>query len=193
MQGTHSTKTKGEVAGTNKKPWPQKGTGRARQGSLRNPHFRGGGAAFGPKPHDHEHKMNKKERWMGLRSALAARFQEGKLVIADSLRPVGAVSDEKADDVKNLVKTKSVAQFLQAQKLHSVLLIDAEMLDNVALACRNLPYLKYLPQIGCNVYDILKYKEIVISVEGLRKLEERLIVKEKAVAMPVNAVVEEGK
>ena len=174
MQGTHKAKTKGEVSGTGKKPWRQKGTGRARQGSLRNPHFRGGGAVFGPSPRDHEHKLNKKERRLGLRSALAARLQEGKLFIVDSLKPkaVEGAQEDAGEDI--FVKTKVMADYVEKLALKRVVVVDDVQRETLARACRNARHIHYLPQVGLNVYDILRAKEVLLTVNALRILEDRL-------------------
>lgn len=174
MQGTHKTKTKGEVSGTGKKPWRQKGTGRARQGSLRNPHFRGGGAAFGPAPRDHEHKLNKKERRLGLRSALAARLQEGKLFVVDSLKPKLAEGEEVKEGEEPFVKTRQIAEYVEKLSLKHVVLVDDVQRDTLVRACRNARQIHYLPQVGLNVYAILRAKEVMVTVNALRILEDRL-------------------
>ena len=196
MQGTHKAKTKAEVSGTGKKPYRQKGTGLARQGSLRNPHFRGGGAVFGPSPRDHGHDINKKERRLGLRSALAARLQEGRLVVIDNLHPrTEAEVFQKKDDAGNAVvkstevdaedaetkeafiKTRQITSyFSSAMDMgdDSVVLVDAEQKETLVRACRNAKQIHYLPQVGLNVYSILRNKYVVITVDALRMLEDRL-------------------
>ena len=178
MQGTHKAKTKAEVSGTGKKPYKQKGTGLARQGSLRNPHYRGGGAAFPPTPRDHEHKLNKKERRLGLRSALAARLQEERLFVVDSLEPKKTPLNEKKAPVEGeevFVKTSELANhFHRRMKLDSLVLVDAEQNPTLVRAARNLHNLHYLPQVGLNVYAILRMKHVVITVDALRMLEDRL-------------------
>lgn len=180
QQGTHKALTKGEVSGTGKKPYKQKGTGLARQGSMRNPHFRGGGAAFGPTPRDHAHDLNKKERRFGLRSALCARLQEGRFHIISNLDvPKNDKVDENAEakpliNGETFVKTKEIADFIDKLDINSCVLVDTEQRENLALACRNTKHIHYLPQIGLNVYAILKAKHIVVTVEALRELEDRL-------------------
>lgn len=183
QQGTHKTKTKGEVSGTGKKPWRQKGTGRARQGSLRNPHFRGGGTVFGPTPRDHSHDLNKKERRLGLRSALAARLQEGRLFIVDSLKPRKIETETKVEDHENksakdedeiFVKTHQMADYCEKLHLKQVVVVDDLQRENLVRACRNARHIHYLPQVGLNVYDILNAKEVLMSVNALRILEDRL-------------------
>jgi large subunit ribosomal protein L4 len=178
MQGTHKTKGKGEVSGTGKKPWGQKGTGRARQGSLRNPHFRGGGVAFGSTPRDHEHKLNKKERRLGLRSALAARLQEGKLFIVDSLKPrkekENNNNEATATDEEVFVKTRQMADYCEKLQLNSVVVVDDVQRESLVRACRNARHIHYLPQVGLNVYAILRAKQVLLTVNALRILEHRL-------------------
>jgi len=162
QQGTHKSKTISEVSGGGRKPWRQKGTGRARQGSIRNPHFRGGASVFGPTPRLHDHNLNKKERALGLKSALAARFQEGRLYVVSSL------------DLKN-PKTSELAALASSNVWQSALVVGMGTEETFKLASSNIPSLDFLPQIGCNVYDILKHKTLVFSVASLRALEARLI------------------
>ncbi len=160
--GTHKTKQIGDVQGTTKKPWKQKGTGRARQGSLRSPQFRGGGVIFGPVVRDHAHGIQKKVRRLALKTALSAKQAEGKLVVLDAAR-AGAG------------KTKALAAQFKKLGWESVLIIDGPELDaNFARAARNLPKVDVLPQQGANVYDILRRDTLVLTRSAVEHLEARL-------------------
>ena len=161
-QGTHSTKVVSEVSGTTAKPFRQKGTGRARQGSLRSPQFRGGAVIFGPRVRDHAHKLPKKVRKLALRCALSAKLADGKLVILDQ-----AALDEP--------KTGPLANRLDALGWNSVLIIAGAELDgNFVRAAANLPNVDVLPHQGANVYDILRCDTLVLTKEAVKHLEERL-------------------
>ncbi|MBV8739262.1 MAG: 50S ribosomal protein L4 [Alphaproteobacteria bacterium] len=160
--GTHKTKGISEIQGTTKKPYKQKGTGRARQGSLRSPQFRGGARIFGPVVRSHEFNLQKKVRRLGLKSALSAKLEEGKLVVID------AAHIEEA-------KTKALRIRLEALSWDSVLIIDGPAVDqNFARAARNLPRVEVLPQQGANVYDILRCDTLVLTREAVQHLEARL-------------------
>jgi large subunit ribosomal protein L4 len=160
--GTHKTKGISEIQGTTKKPYKQKGTGRARQGSLRSPQFRGGARIFGPVVRSHEFSLQKKVRRLGLKSALSAKLEEGKLVVIDA-----AHIDE--------AKTKVLRTRLEAFGCDSVLVIDGPAVDqNFARAARNLPRVDVLPQQGANVYDILRRDTLVLTREAVQHLEARL-------------------
>lgn len=159
--GTQSALTKGEVSGTTKKPFPQKGRGMARQGSLKNPHQIGGGVAFAPKPRDYSFKMPKAKRRAALVSALSARVKEGRLRLLDNL-----TFDEP--------KTKRVATLLENFKIDSCLLID-EGNSTAMLSARNHSKVKFLEQIGLNVQDILRYPVVVMTVLAAKNLEKRLL------------------
>jgi large subunit ribosomal protein L4 len=160
--GTHKTKGISEIQGTTKKPYKQKGTGRARQGSLRSPQFRGGARIFGPVVRSHEFSLQKKVRRLGLKSALSAKLEEGKLVVIDA-----AHIDE--------AKTKVLRTRLEAFGWDSVLVIDGPAVDqNFARAARNLPRVDVLPQQGANVYDILRRDTLVLTREAVQHLESRL-------------------
>ena len=160
--GTHKAKQIGDVQGTTKKPWKQKGTWRARQGSLRSPQFRGGGVIFGPVVRDHAHDLQKKVRRLALKTALSAKQAEGKLVVLDAAKIDGA-------------KTKALAQRFAALGWRSVLIIDGPELDqNFAKAARNLPRVDVLPQQGANVYDILRCDTLVLTRAAIEHLEARL-------------------
>jgi len=160
--GNHKTKQIWEVSGTTKKPYAQKGTGRARQGSLRSAQFRGGGVIFGPVVRSHAHDLPKKVRALALKVALSAKAAEGKIMVLDS-----AISATN--------KTKDLASRLVKLNLSSVLFIDGAQLDrNFALASRNIPYVDVLPSQGANVYDILRADTLVLTKDGLASLEARL-------------------
>jgi large subunit ribosomal protein L4 len=160
--GTHKTKGVSEIRGTTKKPYKQKGTGRARQGSLRSPQFRGGARIFGPVVRSHEFSLQKKIRRLGLKTALSAKQGEGKLVVIDAAR-IGEA------------KTKVLRARFAALGWESVLIIDGPAVDEgFARAARNLPRVDVLPQQGANVYDILRRDTLVLTREAVQHLEARL-------------------
>jgi large subunit ribosomal protein L4 len=160
--GTHKTKTRSEVSGTGKKPFKQKGTGQARQGTLRGPHQEGGGRAHGPVVRDHGYDLQKKVRKLGLRHALSAKQAEGKLFIVDSIELKDA-------------KTKSVAASFKKMGLTKPLIIGGEVLnESFAKAARNLVGVDVLPTQGANVLDIMRHKELVLTKEAALALEKRL-------------------
>ena len=158
-QGTQSAKTRAEVSGGGKKPWRQKGTGHARQGSTRAPQWTGGGVVFAPKPRDYSFKMNKKEKAAAIRSALTSRVNENKFFVLDEL---------KLDEVK----TKKMVAVLNNLKVNKALVVTAEKDDNVVLSSRNIPTVRAAFTGTINVYDILKYDTIVITKDAVAKLEE---------------------
>jgi large subunit ribosomal protein L4 len=161
--GTHKTKTIGEISGTTRKPWRQKGTGRARQGSMRSPQFRGGAVIFGPTPRKHGHKLPKKVRRLAMKSALSSKQAEGKLVILDSTEIKAA-------------KTSVLSKKLEKLGwLPSVLVIDGpDASSSFARAARNIPGVDVLPQQGANVYDILRRDTLVLTKDAVQHLEARL-------------------
>lgn len=160
--GNRDTKTLSEVSGTTRKPWAQKETGRARQGSLRAPQFRGGGVVFGPHPRDFSHKLNKKVRKLGLISSLSFRVKEGSFTVLDSL------------DIP-FEKTKAFASWLSDREIKSVLFVSATAENDILFKCiRNVPYCDVLPVCGLNVLDIVKHKHIICDLEGVKAIEERL-------------------
>ncbi len=161
--GTHKTKTVGEISGSTRKPWKQKGTGRARASSLRSPQFRGGSVIFGPRPRSHAHKLPKKVRAMALRSALSSKQAEGKLIVVNSAA------------LKNS-KTSALTKHLAKLKLTTtVLLIDGAEIDgNLSRAARNIPGFDVLPSQGANVYDILRRDTLVLTKNAIELLEARL-------------------
>jgi large subunit ribosomal protein L4 len=160
--GTHKTKGISEIQGTTKKPWRQKGTGRARQGSLRSPQFRGGAVIFGPVVRSHAFGLQKKVRRLALKTALSAKQAEGKLFVLE------AAKLEEA-------KTKALAERLVKLGWNSVLIIDGPTVDaNFARAVRNIPGIRLLPQQGANVYDILRRDTLVLTRDAVSHLEARL-------------------
>ncbi|KAL9147928.1 hypothetical protein ABFS82_12G008100 [Erythranthe guttata] len=163
QQGTHSTKNLSEVSGTGRKPWPQKGTGRARHGTLRGPQFRGGCAMHGPRPRSHAIKLNKKVRRLGLKVALSARAAEGKLLIFDDME----VPSHKTKNIVNYAN-----QMEDAKKL---LLVDGGSInEKLKLATQNVHYVNVLPAIGLNVYSILLHDTLVMSREAVNRIVERM-------------------
>jgi large subunit ribosomal protein L4 len=160
--GTHKTKGISDIQGTTKKPYKQKGTGRARQGSLRSPQFRGGAVIFGPVVRSHEFGLQKKVRRLGLKTALSAKLGEGKLVVIDAARAAEP-------------KTKALCARLDTLGCGSVLIIDGPAVDdNFVRAARNLPRVDVLPQQGANVYDILRRDTLVLTRAAVEHLEARL-------------------
>ncbi|KAL5732138.1 hypothetical protein ACHQM5_004791 [Ranunculus cassubicifolius] len=163
QQGTHSTKSVDEVSGTGRKPWNQKGTGRARHGSLRSPQFRGGAIMHGPKPRSHAHKLQKKVRRLGLKIALSARAAEGKLLVFENL-------DVPTHKTKNIVNYVS-----QLDNTKKVLLVDGGPIsENLKLATQNLHYVNVLPSIGLNVYSILLHDTLVMSRDAVNRIVTRM-------------------
>jgi len=159
--GTHKTKEIGDVQGTTKKPYAQKGTGNARQGSLRSPQFRGGATIFGPVPRSHAHDLPKKVRKLALKTALSAKQAEGKLIIWAGAEANG--------------KTKDLSAKFDKLGWKSVLVIDGTAVnEQFALAARNIPGIDVLPQQGANVYDILRRDTLVLTKGAMESLVERL-------------------
>ncbi len=158
--GTQKAKTRSEVRGGGKKPWKQKGTGHARQGSIRAPQWKGGGVVFAPVPRDYSFKMNKKEKANAMKSALTSRVNEDKFLVMDSL---------KFDEIK----TKKMVSVLDALKVKKALVIlDGEDNANVALSARNIEGVKAITTNTINVYDILKYETVIITKSAVSKIEE---------------------
>jgi large subunit ribosomal protein L4 len=160
--GTHDVKEIGEVSGTGKKPFKQKGTGNARQGSLRSPQMRGGATLFGPTPRSHATDLPKKVRQLALKSALSAKVKAGKLMVLDA-----ATATEH--------KTKPMAIALKAMGIESALIVGGKELDaNFARATSNIPRVDVLPSQGANVYDILRRDVLVLTKDAVADLTERL-------------------
>ena len=159
-QGTQKAKTRSEVSGGGRKPWRQKGTGHARQGSIRAPQWTGGGVVFAPTPRDYSFKMNKKEKAGAIKSALTSRVNEQKFIVVDSL---------KFDEIK----TKKMVNVLDALKVNKALVIlDGEDNANVALSARNIDGVRTVETNAINVYDILKYETVIITKNAVSKIEE---------------------
>ena len=157
--GTHKTKGMGEVSGTTKKPYRQKGTGNARQGSLRAPQFRTGGVVHGPVVRDHGYSLNKKVRRLGLISALSQKAKDGKLVVVDL---DGAAA-----------KTGEMAKAVRSLGWKTALIVDAAVDEGFGRAVRNLPNVQVMPTVGANVYDIIKADTLVLTRAAVEKLEAR--------------------
>ena len=159
-QGTQSTKTRAEVSGGGRKPWRQKGTGRARQGSIRAPQWFKGGIALGPKPRDYSYRINKKERQLAIKSLLSAKVLENNLVVVDKL------------DLKE-IKTKNMVKTLENLKVEGkTLIILPEKNKNVQSSARNIEGVKTSLTNTINVYDLLKYNKLILTVDSVKNLEE---------------------
>jgi large subunit ribosomal protein L4 len=161
--GTHATKNRAGVSGGGVKPWRQKGTGRARQGSIRSPQWAGGGVVFGPVPRKHGHRLTKKTRRAALRCALSLRMKEGALTVAQGL-------------ALDSYKTKRVVEILAGFGLaeHSVLIVISEAMPQLEISARNLPRVSVLRVAGLNVYDVLRHERLLIDRGALAVLAARL-------------------
>ena len=160
-QGTQSAKTRSEVSGGGRKPWRQKGTGHARQGSTRSPQWTGGGVVFAPKPRDYSFKMNKKEKRIALLSALSSKVADNKIVVLDAFN-----LDE--------VKTKKFAEVMSNLKVDKALVVIEGENKNVVLSGRNIPTVKVSATNEINTYDVLKYETLVVTKAAVEKFEEVL-------------------
>lgn len=161
-QGTHSTKTRGEVRGGGKKPWRQKGTGRARHGSIRSPIWVGGGVTFGPTPRSYGYKMPKKQRRLALKSALSSKVNDENILVVEELS-------------LETPKTKEMKQVLAGLSSDAkVLVVTADYNDAVALSVRNLPGVKFVTADGVNVLDLLNHKKLIITQDAVKQVEEVL-------------------
>ncbi len=158
-QGTQKAKTRSEVSGGGRKPWRQKGTGHARQGSIRAPQWKGGGVVFAPVPRDYSFKMNKKEKRLALKSALTSRVQENKLIVLDELKLTE-------------IRTKKMKAVLDALKVDKALVVIAEKDQNIMLSARNIADVKTALINTINVYDILKYNTVVATKAAVEAIEE---------------------
>ena len=159
-QGTQSTKTRAEVRGGGKKPWRQKGTGRARQGSIRAPQWIKGGIALGPKPRSYKYTVNKKEKRLAIKSVLSSKVIEKELTVVDKL------------ELKE-IKTKSMVKALTALKLEGkTLIVLPENDKNVVMSARNIEGVKTISANNINVFDLLKYNNLILPVDTVKKLEE---------------------
>ena len=158
-QGTQSALTRSEVSGGGRKPWRQKGTGHARQGSIRAPQWTGGGVVFAPQPRDYSQKINKKEARLALFSALTSKLQDEKLIIVDEFK-----MDEP--------KTKEFVKVLENIKADKALVILENADENVVLSARNIPDVKTEDRVAINVYDVMKYDSLVMTKDAVKALEE---------------------
>lgn len=159
-QGTHSAKTRAEVRGGGRKPWRQKGTGRARQGSIRSPQWKGGGVVFAPKPRDYSYKLPKKIKRLALKSALSSKVQDKEIIVVDSL-------------VLDAPKTKDMIKVLSNLKANKkTLVVIPERDENLILAARNIPGVKTAYVNTINVYDILNCDSFLITKDAVNKVEE---------------------
>ncbi|MBL6975178.1 MAG: 50S ribosomal protein L4 [Deltaproteobacteria bacterium] len=159
-RGTAKTKKRSEVAGSTRKVYKQKGTGRARHGDSRSPLYKRGGAVFGPQPRNWETRIPRKVKRAALKSAISDRLREGHLLVIDAM-------DLKA------IKTKEIAEFLGRFELSSALLVDVDN-RSLSLSCRNLPNAKYLAAKGLNLFDVLKYDHLVLSKQAVEAIEGAL-------------------
>ena len=158
-QGTQKAKTRSEVSGGGRKPWRQKGTGHARQGSTRAPQWTGGGVVFAPTPRDYSFKMNKKEKRAALKSALTSRVVDSKIVVLDEIK-------------FNEIKTKNFANVMKNLKLDKALMVIGDNDANVILSARNIPDVKVSQPNTINVYDILKYNTVVVTKDAVNTIQE---------------------
>ena len=158
-QGTQSTKTRTEVRGGGRKPWRQKGTGRARQGSIRAPQWTGGGVALGPKPRSYRFSVNKKLRRLALKSALSTKVAENEIIVIDEL---------KLDSFK----TKEMAAILKAFEVDNALVVTAGKDDNVVRSAANIPGIETSMAENLNVYDVLKHSKFIVTKDAVSKIEE---------------------
>ncbi|MCR5686471.1 MAG: 50S ribosomal protein L4 [Lachnospiraceae bacterium] len=158
-QGTQKAKTRGEVSGGGRKPWRQKGTGHARQGSTRSPQWKGGGVVFAPVPRDYSFKLNKKEKRAALKSALTSRVQEDKFLVLDEL---------KLDEIK----TKKFKEVLENLKVSKAIVVLADDDQNVILSARNIPGVITASVSTINTYDIMKYSTVIATKDAVTKIEE---------------------
>ena len=161
-QGTHKTKIRSEVAGGGRKPWKQKGTGRARQGSIRSPQWRGGGTVFGPTPRSYSYKLPKKVRRLAIKSALSSKVLDENILVLESL-------------VFDGPKTKDFKGVLQALSVESkALIVTADLDENVALSGRNIPGVTIVTADGINVLDVLNHDKLILTKAAVEKVEEVL-------------------
>ena len=158
-QGTQKARTRGEVSGGGKKPWRQKGTGHARQGSTRSPQWKGGGVVFAPVPRDYSFKLNRKEKRAALKSALTSRVQEDKFLVLDEL---------KLDEIK----TKKFGEILNNLKVSKAIVVLADDDKNVVLSARNIPDVITASVSTINTYDIMKYNTVIATKDAVEKIEE---------------------
>lgn len=162
-QGTHDTKTRSEVSGGGRKPWRQKGTGRARQGSTRAPHWTGGGVVFGPHPRSYDKKQNRKERRLALRSALSYKVIEDAMIVVENFNLESEKTKEAVEVLNNIKAEKKI-----------MIVVD-ELNENTVLATRNLNNVILLTADEINVYDIINANSMVITTAAIKKIEEVLV------------------
>ena len=158
-QGTQKAKTRSEVSGGGRKPWRQKGTGHARQGSTRSPQWTGGGVVFAPVPRDYSFKLNKKEKRLALKSALTSRVQENKFIVLDEL---------KLDEIK----TKKFQEVLDNLKVNKALVVLKDNDQNVMLSARNIPNIRTALTNTITVYDVMKYNTVIVTKDAVATIEE---------------------
>ena len=158
-QGTQKAKTRSEVSGGGRKPWRQKGTGHARQGSTRAPHWTGGGVVFAPVPRDYSFKMNKKEKRAALKSVLTSKVQSENVIVLDELK-------------FDAIKTKDMVKVLDNLKVEKALVVLGEADKNVVMSAKNIPTVDTASTSTINVYDILKYTTLILTKEAVAKIEE---------------------
>ncbi|QHW32671.1 50S ribosomal protein L4 [Paenibacillus rhizovicinus] len=161
-RGTHKTKGRSEVRGGGRKPWKQKGTGRARQGSIRAPQWVGGGTVFGPTPRSYSFKLPKKVRRLAIKSALSSKVIDNEIIVLDQL----AFAQPKTKEFAAILTNLKVAR--------KALIVTANYEDNVALSARNLPNVKFVAADGINVLDVMKYDQLIITKEAVEKVQEVL-------------------
>ena len=158
-QGTQKAKTRSEVRGGGRKPWRQKGTGHARQGSIRAPQWKGGGVVFAPTPRDYSFKMNKKEKRAALKSVLTSRVQDNKLIVLDELK-------------LDAIKTKDFKKVMDNLKVEKAMVVIADQDEKVILSARNLPTINTTLVGALNVYDVMKAGTVVLTRDAVAKIEE---------------------
>jgi len=161
-QGTHKTKGRSEVRGGGRKPWKQKGTGRARQGSIRSPQWKGGGVVFGPTPRSYGYKLPKKVRRLAIKSALSSKVIDNNIIVLDQLSFAAPKTKEFASILKNLKVDRKA------------LIVTSTFEDNVALSSRNIPGVKFVTAEGINVLDVVIYDKLIITKDAVEKVEEVL-------------------
>ncbi|RKP45102.1 50S ribosomal protein L4 [Cohnella endophytica] len=158
--GTHDTKGRSEVRGGGRKPWKQKGTGRARQGSIRSPQWKGGGIVFGPTPRSYGFKLPRKVRRLAIKSALSSKVQDNQLIVLDAL----SLSQPKTKDIAKLLTNLKVSR--------KALVVTADFDNNVALSARNIPGVKFVSAEGISVLDVMKHDQLIITKDAVAKVEE---------------------
>lgn len=165
QQGTHVTKTRSDVRGGGRKPWQQKGSGRARQGTIRAPQWRGGGVVHGPVLRSHAHSLQKRVRRLGLKCAVSAKIAEGRFLVVDTLQP---------EDAKTATMKGHVGKLLEGAPRESVLFVDATPVDELRLGIRNIPWVDVLPVEGMNVYSILQRDFLILTKDAVAEFIKRM-------------------